>query len=66
MIAAPKLKSKSRSRSKSAASVNKKQTTTVTTHSKESTLDRERPVQSGSQAKKKLKNLQNKKQNMRL
>jgi hypothetical protein len=60
-MAAAKLKSKSRSRSKSAASVNKKQTTTITTHSKESTLDKERPATSGIQAKKKLKHLQNKK-----
>jgi len=41
---------------------------TVTTNSKGSTLERDRaPVgTSGNQAKKKLKNLQNKKQNVRL
>lgn len=70
IVTAKRASSKSRSRSKSATSANRKLgvATALTTISKGSTIEKEKTMTgtSGNQAKKKLKNLQNKKQTVRL
>ena len=70
IVTAKRASSKSRSRSKSATSANRKQgaATALTTISKGSTIEKEKTMTgtSGNQAKKKLKNLQSKKQTVRL